>query len=247
MLQISRKFLALPFNQVFFHELKSESRYVPKVINYTHRLKPSRQLHKQQTIHIDLRKDEQLLFEEMSSTIKNMVQNNKVNNWSISVIQQPSNDQILEFQRFYNSHAAQNKLQKINRFALQTLMLLREKGGLILTKASDENNKTLCYRVYAVDAQNVMTLYTTGQSLQEEDAIFRKAYYYLCWENMKQFRNLGYTLYDFGDLQDANQLKDINESFGGNVVNVFSGYITKTRLSNILINSWTGIIYKMKK
>lgn len=248
MLQISRKFLALPFNQVFFHELKSESRYVPKVISYTHRLKPSRQLQKQQTIHIDLRKNEQHLFEEMSSTIKTIIQSNETKDWNISIIQQPSNEQLIEFQHFYNLHAVKNKLQKINRSVLQTLMLLREKGGLILTNVKNGNDDPLCYRIYAVDGQNVMTLYTTGQSLQTEDAAFRNAYYYLCWENMKQFRSLGYKLYDFGNLKDVNLLNEINESFGGNIVNVFSGYITKSRLSNILlqINSWTGRIEKVK-
>jgi hypothetical protein len=248
MLQISRKFLALPFNQVFFHELKGESRYVPKVISYTHRLKPSRQLQMQQTIHIDLRKNEQLLFEGLSSTIKNIIQSNETKDWSISIIQQPSNEQLIEFQRFYNLHAVQNKLPKINRSALQTLMLLRDKGGLIVTRVNNKKNDPLCYRIYAVDGQNVMSLYSTGQSLLQEDETLKNAYYSLCWENMKQFRGLGYKLYDFGDVKDVNLLKDLNESFGGNIVNVFSGYITKSRVSNILlqINGLTGRSHKVK-
>lgn len=249
MLQISRKFLALPFNEVFFHELKSESRYAPKVISYTHRLKPSRQLQKQETIHIDLRKSEQLLLEEMSSTIKNIIESSKTNDWCSSIIEQPTDDQIIEFQRFYNAYAVQNKIQKINRYALQTLMLLRDKGGLKITKVTDEHQTILCYRVYAVGGQNVMSLYTTGQSLREENEVYRNAYYYLCWENINQFRSLGYKVYDFGRLSDYNLLKDLNENFGGNVVNVYSGYIAKSRLSNILlqINSLAGRTYNLKK
>ena len=94
-----------------------------------------------------------------------------------------------------------------------------------------------------------MSLYTTGQSLQEENEAFKNAYYYLCWENMKRFQRLGYKVYDFGDLRDISLLKDLNENFGGNVVNVYSGYITKSRFSNILlqINSLTGRTYKLKK
>lgn len=61
MLQISRKYFALPFHHVYFQDKKYDSRFDPKLIRYTHLLKPTRQLQGQKTVHIHLQKEENII------------------------------------------------------------------------------------------------------------------------------------------------------------------------------------------
>lgn len=235
MLQISRKFLALPFNQVYFHELKCESRFEPKIIRYTHLLKPSRQLQRHKTIHIDLCKGEQTLLESMSTSISNLLQNSSKEKWRIEILDNPTDEEIFLFQNFFNRKEKEKNGRRINKFDIQTLKLLRNQGALIVTKLKDEENETICYRLYVVDGVTVMSLFENGYKLLRLNDQHEHSAIYLCWENMKRFSKLGYQIYDFGDIKESKCLEEIKESFGGEIVTVFSGYISKSRLSNVLL------------
>lgn len=234
MLQIKRKLFALPFNQVYFQELKCESRYEPEIIYYTHVLKPSRKLQGQKTLHINLKQDELTLFNKMSDKAITILHENKEENWTISRLEHPTDKEIEGFQHFYNVNARKKNGRKLTNFDVQTLKLLRDQNGLVITKMENEQKESICYRIYAVGEEMVMALYTDEQE-SLNDQIKQNANYLLCWENMKHFGKQGYQIYDFGDIKDVTILEDLKEYFGGNLVTVFSGYISKSLLSQILL------------
>jgi len=233
MLQISRKLFALPFNQVYFQELKRESiRYEPKVICYTHVLKPSRKLQGQQALHIDLKKGEQ--FYGVSDTLLTLLMNEQTEKWTISRFHHPTDQQIEDFQQFYNLYAKQKDSGKLNKFDAQTLKLLRDQGGLLMTKVESEQQEAIGYRVYVVGEEMVMALYSAERALPNE-SIKLSPNYFLCWENMKYFSKQSYQLYDFGDIKDSTVLQELKENFGGKLVTVFSGYISNSLVSQMLL------------
>jgi hypothetical protein len=234
MLQISRKLFAIPINQVYFQELKNDSRYEPKIIRYTHLLKPSRQLQSQQTIHIDLRQEEGTLLNRISDKVISLMEDIQVEKWNISRLDHPTNQEIYQFQQFYNLYAKQKKVRKLNKFDIQTLQLLRDKGGLVITKLMNEKNETLWFRIYVVSDEIVMALYNDGQDLLNTKK-YQCADYFLSRENMKYFKKAGYKIYDFGNIRDTTILEDLMKDYGGEIVTVYSGYISKSFLSQMLV------------
>lgn len=239
MLQISRKYFALQLNHVYFQELKDDSRFDPKLIRYTHLLKPSRQLQGQKTVHIDLQKDEQRLLNSMSTDIQNEVQDMQEKNWNISIIDNVKDSDIHDFKQFYNLNRKKEGGRKINNFDIQTLKLLRDKGGLHITKLENERNETICYRVYVINGEMAMSLYDCSQARRTDDY----ANAFLIWENIKHFRRLGYKVFDFGDIKGEKQLQQLKVNYGGTIVTVFSGFISKTFISAMLLQLhwWLGM------
>lgn len=112
MLQISRKLFALPLNQVYFQELKCDSRYEPKLISYTHVLKPSRKLQGKSTLHINLTLDEPTLFYRLSEKVINLLDEIHEENWTISRINSPTDQDIEEYHQFYNLNSRQKGCSK---------------------------------------------------------------------------------------------------------------------------------------
>lgn len=231
MLKIQRKLFTLPFNQVYFQELKCDSRYEPKLINYIHVVKPSRKLQSKKALHIKLSREEHNLIDRMSEQL--MIRLNRVREekWDISRSTHPTDQEIKEFQQFYNLIAKQNDIRKMNKFDVETLKLLRDEGALVLTKLENEQKKTIYFRIYVVGQDMVMALYNDVPNLQN-NTVNESANHFLCWENMKYFGAQGFLIYDFGDTR---HLKELQESFGGKVVTVFSGCITKSLISQLLL------------
>lgn len=231
MLKINRKLFALPFKQVYFQELKCDSRYEPKFISYTHVLKPSRKLQGKKTLHIDLSQEELTLFNRMSDQLIILLNGMTRENWSISRLNHPTDQDIEDFQQFYNLNAKQKDHRKLDKFDVQTLKLIRDQGGLVITKLVNAQKESVCYRIYVVGQEMVMSLYNDGQESLNH-LINQSVNYFLCWDNMKYFREQGYLIYDFGDTKNLNELQ---ENFGGKMVTVFSGYITKSLFSQLLL------------
>ncbi|MDI7743679.1 hypothetical protein QMK38_16875 [Lysinibacillus fusiformis] len=228
MLQISRKVFNVPFNQVYFQEAKYESRYEPEIVYYTHVLKPSRKLQGQITLHIDLRN------EPVLDNLMNVLEGKQIENWMISRFDSPTDQEIEEFQGFYNKSAKGKNTRTITQFDVQTLKLLRDQGGLVMTKIENEQMESICYRVYVVGKEIVMAIFNDGQGLQN-DQIKQSANYLLCWENMKHFGNKGIKIYDFGDIKDLTFLEKLKHNFGGQMVTVFSGYKSNSLFSQMLL------------
>lgn len=239
MLQISRKYFALPFHHVYFQDKKYDSRFDPKLIRYTHLLKPTRQLQGQKTVHIHLQKEEKILLNSLSTHFRKGIQEIQEKSWNVVIVDKVMDQEIHDFIQFYNSNRKRDKRRKLNRFDMQTLKLLREKGGLLISRLMDDRNETICYRAYVINGEMAMSLYDCNIEGRVED--FGNAF--LIWENIKYFRRLGYKIYDFGDIKEESQLEHLKENYGGTIETVFSGVISKSFISNMLLQFrwWRGM------
>lgn len=231
MLQIRRKLLTFPIQQNFFQEIKSDCRFEPKLIWYTHILKPTRKLNGQQTVHLDLTQKDDALFSGLSLELQKIIVDESHGNWKTVMIDDPSDEEMLTFQHFYNEHAKVQHKRKLSKFNIETLKLLRNKGAIRLAKLEDTEQTILCYRIDVVSNKMAMSLYECKNS----QFIHQSVNEYLCWDNFTHFRNEGLTIYDFGDIRDPFTIERINEQFGGSVVTVFSGYISRSFLSHLLL------------
>lgn len=239
MLQISRKYFALPFHHVYFQEVKCDSRFDPKLIRYTHLLKPTRQLQGQKTVHIHLQKEEKILLNSLSTNLRKGIQEIQEKNWNVVIVDKVMDEEIHDFIQFYNLNRKRDKRSKLNRFDMQTLKLLRDKGGLLISKLMNERYETICYRVYVINGEMAMSLYDCSIEGRVKD--FANAF--LIWENIKYFRRLGYKIYDFGDIKAESQLERLKENYGGTIEIVFSGIISKSFISNMILQFrwWRGM------
>ncbi|KGR78203.1 hypothetical protein [Ureibacillus manganicus] len=234
MLQINRNFLTIPTNDIYFENKRVKSRYKAKVSCYTHRLKPSRRLQSKRTVHVDLQQDEATFLNNLPNGTKDILFEYNIDKYKIIPIKNPSDEQIRDFQRFYNENI-NTSIDKINRSKFQSLLLLRDQDALIVTKIENDTNETLGYRVYVADGQNTLLLYVANINLDESN----KSNLLLCWENMKMFRNLGFSVYDFGGVDLESSIR-CSSYFGGSEVTVFSGYIAKSFVFRMVakLNQW---------
>lgn len=232
MLQIHRNFLTIPTNDIYFENKKGKSRYKAKLSWYTHRLKPSRRLKSKQTIHINLQQEELTLINNLPNKTNDILFEYSKEKFKIISLTSPSTEQLRDFQRFFNEHANEEKL---NRSKFQSLLSLRDQKALCLTKIENEDSETLCYRIYVVDGQNALLLYASNTKVEEST----QSNLILCWENINMFRKLGYLIYDFGGI-DIEQPKRLTDYFGGSEVTVFSGYIAKSPIMKMIakISQW---------
>lgn len=232
MLQINRNFLTIPTNDIYFESKKGKRRYKAKLSWYTHRLKPSRRLRSKQTIHINLQQDELTLINNLPSQTNYILFEYSKDKFKINSIPNPSNEQLRDFQRLFNEQTNEGK---VNRSKFQSLVSLRDQKALRLTKIENEDNETLCYRIYVVDGQNALLLYASNTNIEESN----KSNLILCWENINMFKKLGYLVYDFGGL-DHEQAERLSAYFGGQEVTVFSGYIAKSPFLKLIakLSQW---------
>ncbi len=234
MLQINRNYLSIPTNEIYFDNKRIQSRYKAKISWYTHRLKPSRRLQSKRTIQIDLQENETIFINNLPENTKEILFENNDEKFKIIPFMNPIDEQLNEFQRFYNENLQYG--EKINRSKFQSLLLLRNSQAMILTRIENSSHKILGYRLYVVDGQNALLLYV---SIANELVSSRRANLLLCWEDINMFRRIGYEIYDFGNVDTELPLR-CNEYFGGKEVTVFSGYIAKSFTSKLIakMNQW---------
>lgn len=234
MLQINRNYLSIPTNEIYFDNKRIQSRYKAKISWYTHRLKPSRRLQSKRTIQIDLQENETIFINNLPGNTKEILFENNDEKFKIIPFMNPIDEQLKEFQRFYNENLQYG--EKINRSKFQSLLLLRNSQAMILTRIENSSHKILGYRLYVVDGQNALLLYV---SITNESVSSRRANLLLCWEDINMFRRIGYKIYDFGNVDTELPLR-CNEYFGGKEVTVFSGYIAKSFTSKLIakMNQW---------
>jgi len=97
----------------------------------------------------------------------------------------------------------------------------------------------LGYRLDIVHAKKAMSYYVaTCHSQTTLDHLKRPIRYanrFLLWHNLLHLKEQGFVLYDMGKLTDDQNVREFKLSFGGQVVNVYSGYIAHSKISALLL------------
>lgn len=224
---------------IYFAEQCDEVKERKKLVCYTQTKQPEQKLEGHTTLQIILQQEEDELLADLSKMNRYMLRRAKKEPYQVIVKEDPTDLELKEFQQFYNAFAKMKDTNRVRKFHMQTLQLLREKGALVYTKLQNYEGDALCYRLYIVDGDMVLNLYTgTAAWIKDRSDLkqqIRFANRYLLWENIMMFRNRGFARYDFGALTNKEEIKEFKLGFGGQEVDVYFGYLTDSMIGKLFL------------
>ncbi|MGE6515250.1 hypothetical protein [Lysinibacillus sphaericus] len=224
---------------IYFAEQCDDIKKNKKLVCYTQTKRPEQKLEGHTTLQIILQQEEDVLLADLSKMNRYMLRRAKKEPYQIIVKEQPTDLELQEFQQFYNAFAKMKDTNRVRKFHMQTLKLLREKGALVYTKLQNNEGDALCYRIYIVDGDMALNLYTgTAAWIKDRPDLkqqIRFANRYLLWENIMMFRNRGFARYDFGALTNKEEIKEFKLGFGGQEVDVYFGYLTDSMIGKLFL------------
>ena len=233
-----RKSWNVKMAQIYYAE-NTESKPESSIISYTNALSPLPTLLEQETYQIDLTLSEEELFRNLNKSSRTQIKQASTKSFTHCVEEHPSNEELLNFQRYYNHFAKDKNTSQCNSFHLKTLQLLRDQNALIVTKILNNQNEVFGYRVYVTDSIRSLNFYAVSHfrqnDLPEIKRLYSLASRYLIWENIMWFKQNGYATYDFGSLTNDENIRQFKRGFGGEVVKAYSGYASNNRVGKFVL------------
>ncbi|MFJ7370473.1 hypothetical protein ACIQVU_13640 [Lysinibacillus sp. NPDC098008] len=238
-LSIKSKRWNIAMQHFYLLEKPANIRKSMKVVGYTHSLVPSRKLVRSEAVHIALQEHELSLYLALSEGNRKILRRAQKECYQVILYQEPSEENLRAFQQFYNQFAKRKKLEGIGKSQMATILLLNQQGALLLSEIRSMCGQTLCYRLDIVHAQKALSYYeATCDAATIAPALKRPLRYanrFLLWHNLLHLKEQGFILYDMGALTDNPNVKAFKQSFGGQVVNVYSGYIAPSKIRALLL------------
>jgi hypothetical protein len=224
---------------IYFAEKLANTRKSMKLVCHTHSLVPSRKLVKREAVHIPLTDHECSMYTALSKNNRKLLRRAQEEPYQVFLYKEPSEENLRAFQQFYNDFAKRKKIEQITKSQMESIMLLNQKNALFLSEVRSMCGQTLCYRLDIVHAQKAMSYYVaTSDALSLPAHLKRPLRYanrFLLWHNLMYLKQQGFVLYDMGELTDVETIRQFKLSFGGQVVNVYSGYIAQSKISALLL------------
>lgn len=225
--------------QVYYAPKPDLKEITSSIISYTNALQPIPELTEQETYQIDLTLSEEELFRNLKKSNRNQIKQAYTKSFEHIIETQPSNQDILHFQQFYNSFAKQKGTHLCNAFHFKTLQLLRDQNALIITRILGDQKELFCTRVYITDRHRTLTLYSASHyrsnASPETKRLYSLASRYLLWKNILWFKQSGHTVYDLGSLTTDENIRQFKMGFGGEIVKAYSGYVSTNRLGKFVL------------
>ncbi len=238
-LSIKSKRWNIAMQHFYLLEKPANVRNSMKVVGYTHSLVPSRKLVKSETVHIHLQEHELSLYLALSEGNRKILRRAQKEFYQVILYKEPSMDNLRAFQQFCNQFAKRKKLEAIGKSQMETLMLLNEQGALLLSEIQSICGQTLCYRLDIVHEKRAMSYYeATSHASAMPSHLKRPIRYanrFLIWHNLLHLKEQGFVLYDMGELTNSHNVRAFKLSFGGQIVHVYSGYITQSKIRALLL------------
>ena len=239
-LLIRRKRWSMAVHHIYLADKPTAARKKIKLVRHVHSLIPSRKLARSETAHIDLTKSESNLKAEMSVRNLQMLEQAEKEPYQVLLFEHPTIGHLKDFKKFYNQMAKEKKLKPIGRTQMQSLLLLAKQNALILIEVRSECGQTLCASLDVVYHQKAMSYYVATSNLFLKPVHLKQpiryAHCYLLWHNLRYLKSKGYELYDMGDLTNDVAIRECKLGFGGQIVNVYSGYIAQSKMSALLLS-----------
>ncbi|QGM29368.1 hypothetical protein GI482_02705 [Bacillus sp. N3536] len=241
---MERKFLFFKMHSYYFSEKNQELQSSKDIEGFSHSTFSSGLL-KVETSCIDLTREEELLFFDLRSSNRKQIRRAMNREFIIEELDNPTIRDIYDFQRFYNAFAKTKDTYSCNAFHINTMKRLRNQNALVITKILNNDKETLCYRVYISDGENVLSLYSASYYKEFKSAIEKRmlseASRYLLWHNILYFKRTNHKRYDMGGLTDNENIRNFKLEFGGDIVEVYSGYKAKSSVGKIVL--WGRNLY----
>lgn len=239
-LLIRRKRWSMAVDHIYLADKPTTARKKIKLVQHVHSLIPSRKLARSETAHIDLTQNESNLKAAMSVRNVQMLEQAEKEPYEVVVIEHPTIDNLKDFKKFYNQMAKEKNLELIRRTQMHSFLLLAKQNALLLTEVRSECGQTLCASLDIVYHQKAMSYYVATSNLffkpEHLKQPIRYAHCYLLWHNLRSLKSKGYQLYDMGDLTNDVAIRECKLGFGGQIVNVYSGYIAQSKISALLLS-----------
>lgn len=254
MIAIERKLMNIKIKTFFLtkEDIRKDD-VQAQLIGYTHSFIPKSSLRSFETIQIDLLKDENELLMEMHKTTRRQIRSALERGFTQVIIENPTDQELMDFQVFYNRFAKNKRTHTCNSYHMQTMKLLREQNALMLTYMQDKDKSILCYRIYMTDGIVALNLYSASHfrilDNPELKRILSQANRLLIWKSILWFKDKGQLLYDMGGLTDDENIRKFKLGFGGKIVQVYTGYESQSmigeiilRVRNLKLNLLKGIV-----
>jgi hypothetical protein len=183
---------------------------------------------------IDLSRPEVELFGTLSSSTRYKINRAEREGLHSRVDISPQSDTIAEYANFYDEFARHKSLPESN---VPKLVALSKAGGLALSSVTDASGRTLAAHAYVSDseARRVRLLYSASHFRGSDDSgernLIGRANRFLHWQEMVEFKKLGFAFYDLGGLpmDDSDPVKNaiakFKLEFGGDHVIEYNGLI----------------------
>ncbi|KGR73999.1 hypothetical protein [Ureibacillus sinduriensis] len=248
MISIQKKLFFIDLIDVFLAEEYNPKLSKKRLIIHHYSRVPGDNLFGEITYQLSLEKDEAELLEGMSKMNRYMLRRANKEPYEVVVKHNPTDGDLIEFQNFYNKFVQTKNTHKVNRYRLNRLKRLRDKGVVVFTKLQNTNAVALCYRIYIIDSDVVLNVYACSATWIKEQPDLKQqirfANRYLLWQNMKLFKSRGFKIYDYGGITDINEINKFKEDFGFIGVEVYHGFDTESIIGKILVKlHWRKNIY----
>ncbi|MFJ5767219.1 hypothetical protein ACIP9C_17845 [Lysinibacillus sp. NPDC093210] len=238
-LSIRSKRWNIAMQHIYFAEKLANTRKSMKLVCHTHSLVPSRKLVKREAVHIPLTNHDCSMYTALSKNNRKLLRRAQEEPYQVFLYKEPSEENLRAFQQFYNDFAKRKKIEQITKSQMESIMLLNQKNALFLSEVRSMCGQTLCYRLDIVHAQKAMSYYVATSDAFSLPAHLKRPLRYanrfLLWHNLMYLKQQGCVLYDMGELTDVETIRQFKLSFGGQVVNVYSGYIAQSKISALLL------------
>lgn len=238
-LSISRKRWSMVTQHIYFADKPTAARKKMKLVRHVHSLIPSRKLARSETAHIYLTQDEGMLRAAMSIRNLQMIEQAEKEPYQVILHEEPTFENLRDFQKFYNQIAKEKKIEQISRPHMDTFKLLASEKALLLTEVRSECGQSLCYSLDVVHAKKAMSYYVATSTLflkpEHLKQPIRYAHCFLLWHNLLYLKSHGYEVYDMGELTNEVAIREFKLGFGGQIVDVYSGYIAQSKISALLL------------
>lgn len=189
---------------------------------------------------IDLSRPESELFGALSSNTRYKINRAEREGLHSRLDTSPSKEEIATYARFYDEFARHKSLPESN---LPKLAALNSAGALALSSVADATGKVLAAHAYVSDAETcrVRLLYSASHFRGSQDSgernLIGRANRLLHWQEIREFKKLGFDFYDLGGLpmNDADPAKNtiakFKLEFGGAHVIEYNGLIPRNMVA----------------
>ncbi|WP_144462023.1 aminoacyltransferase [Siminovitchia fortis] len=195
---------------------------------------------------IDLRQTEEQIFKNISrSTRRNIRKAMNQDHFNFIELENPTNEQIIKFSELYDEFAREINIKKCN---VRKLKAIRDKGALVISYITNQNNQVLCAHAYLMNTRQAYGIYSV-LSHKKGDPIdgqtIGRANKYLDWRNIQSAKSKGCSWYNFGGKifeevdekgKNVNQYKKSFGSISGYDLRVYKANGTVGKLFLLLLH-----------
>lgn len=171
------------------------------------------------TSHIDLKLPETTLWNLISKSFQNEIRKAEKDGWELTIIEAPTDKEILEFKGFFDNFARNKKIAFSDIDLMRALISC---GSLYLIHIRKHDQKLMVYNAYIHDMNRVRLLYSSNNLYSHDNSsqVVGRNSKLLHWRAINHFKKNGFTLYDMGGLSTIDrpphaQINKYKRSFGG--------------------------------